>query len=222
VLHLVRTSRVLRAVARWLLRSVYSRQRQLITLKRLDGHAARPPAIHGIECVIVDSPEALRALAPEIPGGFRDCVEELERRVTAGCVLCLARTKRDDGGGMTVIGYELAERGVFSALGRRVPVAPDVIFSHWAEVLPAHRGRRVHGLLFAARDAYFRRHGGAVVCGVCAPHNRASLRALRRDGAEVVGAVERVTLLRSFAVWQTPVERIEAAIVLRGWLKTAD
>ncbi|HYE90406.1 MAG TPA: hypothetical protein VEA38_05270 [Terriglobales bacterium] len=208
----VRGSGVVRALGRWLLRSVYSRQRQLITIKRLDRRRAGPPLIHGVECVIVDSPDALSPLAHEIPAGFRDSAEELERRVSAGCVLCLARAKRDDGTGMTVIGYELAERGVFSALGRRVPVAHDVVFSHWAEVLPAYRGRRVHGLLFAVRDAYFRDQGATVVCGVCTPQNRASLHALRRDGAEVVGAVERVTLLRSFAAWQTPVERIEAAI----------
>jgi len=92
---------------------------------------------------------------------------------------------------------------VFSALGRRMAVATDVVFSHWAEVVPAHRGRRIHGLLFAARDAYFRPRGGRIVVGVCARRNRASLRALRRDGAVVVGCVGQLAVL-SLIVWDTP------------------
>jgi len=58
------------------------------------------------------------------------------------------------------------------------------------------------------RDAYFRARGGRVVCGVCAPHNKASLRALRRDGAAIVGTVERISLLRVFVLSYTPFHRI--------------
>jgi GNAT superfamily N-acetyltransferase len=163
---------------------------------------------------MVDSPRLLEAFAPEIPKTFRDSVEELRRRVAQGCVLSLARRARLDGTGWDVIGYELAERGIFSALERRTPVAADVIFSHWSEVLPAFRGQRVHGLLFATRDAYFRARGGRVVVGVCAPWNRASLKALHRDGAVIAGAVERIDLLRGRLTWETPWARIEAA--LRG------
>jgi hypothetical protein len=87
-------------------------------------------------------------------------------------------------------------------------VADDVIFSHYVEVLPACRGQRIHRLLFSTRDAYFRQRGGRVVCGVCEPQNHASLQALRRDGALIVGVVERIAVLRVFVMSYTPFDRI--------------
>jgi hypothetical protein len=177
-------------------RALYSRQRQYITLKRLDPAGAPPTSPDPeTECLMVDSVEALDAVASEIPASLRDSVGELRRRIGAGCVVCLARRRRPDGL-RHVVGYEVSERGVFSALGRRIPVPPDVIFSHHAEVLPAYRGRRIHGLMFAARDAYVRQRGGRVIVGVCRPDNHASLQALRRDGATIVGAVERLSVFR--------------------------
>jgi hypothetical protein len=189
------------APARWLLLFfglVY--RRQLITVKHLIGTFPEPPDLPDVDVAIVDSARELRRFAHEIRWPFRDSFAVLETRLDAGCVVCLARSKRADGQGMEVIGYELAERGIFSALGRRTRVSPDVIFSHWAEVIPERRGQRIHGGIFAARDEYFRRRGGAMVVGVCRPDNHASLRALRRDGADVVGAVERIAL----GLWRTP------------------
>jgi GNAT superfamily N-acetyltransferase len=201
--------------------SLYCRQQQYITVKRLDGGAAdttvtptmRPSET---ECLMVSSVEALHALSPEFPPLFRDSIAELATRVARGCVVCLARRPRADGAG-TVVGYEIAERGTFSALGRRHVVGDHVVFSHYAEVLPAYRGQRIHGLMFSTRDAYFRERGARLVCGVCLPHNQASLRALRRDGATVVGTVERVVVLRSFVIWTTPFERIARALERAGY-----
>ncbi len=87
---------------------------------------------------------------------------------------------------------------------------------HYAEVLPEYRGQRIHGLMFAARDAYFRARGGRVVAGVCLPDNVASLNALRRDGAFVAGTVERISLLRGRFVWDTPIAHIDTALARRG------
>ena len=191
--------------------SVFARQRQYITLKhiRTGGDPAAPVGQDGsTECVIVDSPDALDAVAADICASFRDSVDALRARVARGCVVCLARRPRTDGRGSVVVGYELSERGIFSALGRRIAVPSDVIFSHYVEVLPAYRGQRIHRLLFATRDAYFRARGGRVVCGVCAPHNQASLRALHRDGAAIVGTVERISVLRIFVLSYTPFDRI--------------
>ena len=203
------------ALVRGAVGAVYARHVQYITVKRLDSpdakQAAGPAADPATTCLIVDSVEALRVVAHEIPSTFRDSVEELTRRVAHGCVLCLARRRRPGGAGYEVVGYELAELGVFSALGRRKAAGADVVFSHWAEVVPAHRGRRIHGLLFATRDAYFRVRGGRIVVGVCARWNRASLRALRRDGAEVVGHVTQLAVFR-LIVWETPWPRIEHAL----------
>lgn len=203
-------------LARAIATSVYARHRQLITVKRLDAPSSGRsiPWHPKIECLAVDSLVALQAVAAEIPDSFRDSVAELVRRVTHGCVVFLARQPRADGAGHEIVGYEISERGVFSALGRRHRVTGDVVFSHYAEVLPAHRGQRIHGLLFATRDAYFRERGGRLVVGVCLPQNHASLKALRRDGADVVGSVAGIALFRVFAVLRTPLDQIEAALRL--------
>jgi len=210
-----RVARVLSHVARDVAASICFHQRQYITLARLGGPApaaldATPPDAR-LACKVVDSLEAFHAVMREIPAAFRDSVDELARRVAHGCVLCLVR-RHDGEGGHEVIGYEIAERGVFSALGRRRPVAGDVIFSHYVEVLPAWRGRGIHRCLFATRDAYFHERGGRVVCGVVAPQNRASLRALRRAGHAVVGSVVRVSLGRGLFVWDTPWQHIVDAL----------
>jgi hypothetical protein len=205
-------------LARVVAMSLYARHRQLITVKRLDGTAvADRPAMADptVECVAVDSLVRLRELAAELPDSFRDSADELARRVAHGCVVFLARRPRV-WGGHEIVGYEISERGIFSALGRRHRVSEEVIFSHYAEVLPAHRGRRIHGLLFAARDAYFRARGGRLVVGVCLPQNHASLKALRRDGADVVGSVAGISLFRLFSVLRTPLEEIETALQLDG------
>jgi hypothetical protein len=201
-------------MARAAVTSVYARQRQVITVKHLDrAPAPRPLSCDPkIECLAVESVLTLDALAAEIPGSFRDSVDDLRRRLAQGCLVFLARRVRDDGTGHEIVGYEISERGVFSALGRRHRVADDIVFSHYAEVIAAHRGRRIHGLLFATRDAYFRERGGRLVAGVCLPQNHASLRALRRDGAMVVGSVESLCLFRRLRVWSTPFERVEAAL----------
>ena len=185
-------------------------QWQYITLKVLQeepGSVSGPGADGPTECLVVDCLAAFDAVAREIGKSFRDSVVDLRARVVSGCVLSMARRRRHDGR-FEVIGYEIAERGIFSALGRRMPVADDVIFSHYVEVLPAFRGQRIHRLLFWTRDAYFRQRGGRVVCGVCEPHNRASLQALHRDGAIIVGVVERITVLRVFVMAYTPFDRI--------------
>ncbi len=216
-MHLQRYLRVrpLLSLVRAVISPICSRQVQYITVKRLDvPRLTRRPADPSTTCFVVDSVPAVRALAAEFPASFRDSVDDIARRVEFGCLVCVARRKREDGSGYEIVGYELAERGVFSALGRRKAVANDVVFSHWAEVLPAYRGRRIHGQIFAVRDAYFRARGGSIVVGVCAPRNHASLQALHRDGATVVGRVSQLAVLRRVIVWETPWARIDAALEL--------
>jgi hypothetical protein len=206
-------ARLMRVVARTVVTSFCSRELQHITIQPIDADAAAAAKRLGrdgdLESVVITTPEALDALAPQIPPAFRDSVAELKRRVARGCVVSLARSRRDGG---AIVGYELAERGIFSALGRRHLVGPEIVFSHWAEVLPSHRGQRIHALLFATRDAHFHPRGGRVVCGVVAPRNRASLQALGRAGSSVVGTVSRVVLLRRFIAWETPWDHIERAL----------
>lgn len=197
-------------LARGIAASLVSHQRQYITIKTLevDALSALPITSERTQAVVVDSAAALEALAAELSPSFRDSVADLRARIKRGCVVCVARRLRRDGRSADVVGYEISERGVFSALGRRMVVADDVIFSHYVEVLPAYRGQRIHRLLFQTRDAYFRQRGGRIVCGVCAPQNHASLQALRRDGALIAGTVRRILLFRAFVLWYTPFERI--------------
>jgi hypothetical protein len=192
--------------------TVCSRQLQYVTVQPIDAAHAAVAAGTDVDCLVVDRPEGLDAVAEEFPPSFRDSADELRKRVAQGCVACLARRPRVDGPGREIVGYELAERGVFSALGHRYPVGPEVIFSHWAEVLPAHRGQRIHALLFAARDRYFGQRGGRIVCGVVAPKNRASLHALGRAGSRIVTAVWRVSVIGGLLAWQTSWEHTRSAL----------
>ena len=189
---------LLSAVRHWFVGKLY--RRQIITIMPLDEAIARRPMVEGIECLAIDSVSALHTIASEIPATFRDSLDELKESVASGCVLCVARQSRANGDGTEIIGYEIAEQGVFSALGRRIRISQDVVFSHWAEVLPEHRGRRVHNALFAKRDEYFRSRGCTMVCGVCRPDNQASLNAQRRMGWYIAGNVERALL----GLWRTP------------------
>jgi hypothetical protein len=210
--------RPLRTVARTLAASVYSRQLQYVTVQPIaaDAALAKTTTPDGtVEGLVLDSVDALHALAQQYPAAvFRDAADELGKRIAQGCVVSLARRRTPTGTG-EIVGYELAERGVFSALGRRRAVGKEIVFSHWAEVSPAWRGRRIHALLFATRDAYFAERGGKIVCGVVAPKNRASLQALGRARSVIVGTVARVALF-GVVVWETPWERTEQALRLAG------
>ena len=209
-----RLRRPLRALAA----ALYSRQTQYITVQPIAADAAKATltsADGSIEGLVLDSVEALHALARQYPPAvFRDAFDELGQRIAAGCVVSLARRRSESGAG-EIVGYELAEPGVFSALGRRRAVGKDIVFSHWAEVSPLWRGQRIHALLFATRDAYFAARGGKIVCGVVAPRNRASLQALRRARSAIVGTVKRVAIF-GVVVWETPWDRIEPTLQLAG------
>lgn len=205
-------------LAHALLATLYSRQVQYITLRRLDPPAAATAVITKaaremeIECLVVDSPAALAAVAREIPAAFRDSVETLTQRVAQGCVVVLAWRPRQEGSGKEVVGYNISERGVFSALGRRSLISADVVFEHYMEVLPAYRGQRIVNLLSATRDEYFRQRGVRIRCGVISPQNHAALRSSPRKGSTIVGTVQRLSLLRGLFVWETPWEHIERAV----------
>ena len=210
-------AQVLLHLARTGLASLYSRQVQYITLKRLD----RPEAtISGngtaeegeTECLVVESPEALQALAQEIPSSFRDSVDALKMRLAQGCVMFLARRPSKDGSGKEVVGYDLSERGIFSALGRGKTLSADVVFGHHIEVLPAYRGERIVNLIAATRNEYFRQQGVRIQCGVISPQNHAALRYSHRRGSKIVGTVQRISFLRGLFVWETPWEKIERAL----------
>ena len=204
-------------LARAVLAVLYSRQVQYIVLRRLDRPDAAAPSA-GVteegktECVVVDTPAMLRTIAPEVPPSFRDSVDALTPRVAQGCVVMFLRRPKKEGGGKEIVGYNISERGVFAALGRRKALSADVVFGHYAEVLPAYRGQHLLKFLSTTRDEYFRQQGVRVQCGVIAPQNRSSLRSVERAGSTIVGTVQRLSLLSGLLVWETPWEEIEKVL----------
>jgi GNAT superfamily N-acetyltransferase len=165
----------------------------------------------GIECAVVESPEAIETYRDEIPPSFRDSAERLKQRLAEGCVVFLARMPKQDGPGLRVIGYRLAEKGVFSALDLKGRVSQDILFIHYIEVLPAFRGQKVARFLVRASLEYCTAKGLKKTLTVGSPLNELSARAFRKDltGQLDLGTVEKVWFLRGLFVWQTPWKTLE-------------
>ena len=212
---------VLCHLARAVLLSFYHRQAQYILMKAIENRAHVAPTNTaeekiGIECLIVESAEALQAVAREIPTAIRDSADQMKKRLERGCLVILARRPHPSGTGHEVIGYGIYEPGVFSALGRRGKVSSDILFNHYLEVLPKYRGQRIADVMKRAIDEHCRAHGFKKRCTVISPSNEPSLRSDLRYGFTVVGTVVRVSLLRGLVVWETPWESIERALGVSG------
>ena len=80
-----------------------------------------------LESVVVESTKFLEPYRHEIPSSFRDSFARLKERLAQGCVLFLVRAPKEDGLGHEMIGYSLAERGVFSALGIRKRISTRAV-----------------------------------------------------------------------------------------------
>lgn len=204
-------------IAYKLLASLYHRQTQYILLKMISPQfAAEPDTVAaeslGLTCTTVESADALQAGGYELAPSFRDSVARLQDRLRHGCVVFLAHRPRAGGAGQEVIGYSLSERGVFSALGRREKISPNILFNHYMEVLPQYRGLRVTGLLWRAEWEYCRVHGMTKRYTVVLPANVPAMRSSLRVGLLIVGTVTRVSAFRGLWVWETPWERIEQAL----------
>lgn len=206
-----------RLIGRTLFTALYHREVQYILLKRVESQKAVSPAPGkeggaGTECLIVESAAALQEVVREMPATMRDSVDTLKERLERGCAVILARRPRRSEAGQEVVGYNICERGVFSALGRKRKIASDILFAHYTEVLPEYRGQRIAEVISGAVDEYGRAHGLTKLCSVISPANQASLRAFLRAGYTIVGTVARVSILRGLFIWETPWERIEAAL----------
>lgn len=206
---------VLRQIARKLVAPIYQRESQYIVIRNFQEPSSMD-LLNGwqdssmTEGVIIESPEALR----EVQGEFEDAVlvDSLQARLAQGCVVFVARRPRKTGSGKVVVGYFICQRGMFSALGRQQKVSPDLLFGHHTEVLPSYRGQRIYQQLRATAFEYCRTHGLKTYCGVTTTYNRSSIQAKARTGETIVGTVDRVAVLGGLFVWETPWEKIEAAI----------
>lgn len=164
-----------------------------------------------IECIIVESSASLRPFENEIPNSFRDSADRLKRRLDEGCVIILA-LKRTEEQRHAILGYILAERGVFSALGRKLTVGPDVLFGHYIEVLPQSRHSGVAKYLLNAMDDYCFKHGITKYCGSVSSRNSAAMAALGTKSHEILGKVQKIAIFRGMFVWETPSGVIKKAI----------
>jgi GNAT superfamily N-acetyltransferase len=207
---------VLDLLKRRVLAALYSRDAQYIFVRKIEARALAScsDAIEtlGITCVFVESVAALREIEEEIPLSLRDSRDELQRRLAQGCSVIAARRPKPSGVGHEVIGYGINEPGVFSALGRRGKLPPDILFNHYLEVVPEYRGQRIADVMRRAMDEYCRVHGFTKRCTVVSPDNIASLRSNVRAGLTHTGTVARVSLLRGLFVWETPWHEIERTV----------
>jgi len=159
----------------------------------------------------VQSSASLWPFENEIPNSFRDSADRLKRRLDEGCLIIFA-LKRTEGQRHAILGYILAERGVFSALGRKLKIGPDVLFGHYIEVLPQYRHSGITKCLLNAMDDYCFKHGITKYCGSVSSRNSAAMAALASKSHEIIGKVEKISIFRGMFVWETPSDVIKKAI----------
>lgn len=203
-------------IARKLIAPIYQREVQYILTKSVESQDAADPVNEegdspGTECIVLESSESLCAMETEIPSSFRYSVEDLKEHLEQGCTVFLARRPMITGSGKEVVGYNISQRGVFSAFGRKRRISSDIFFSHYTEVLPEHRGRKIQQLLVRARIEYCRINGLKKRCTTVGTENRpAILAGLRVE--KIAGTIVRVSVVGGLFVWETPWERIEEAL----------
>ena len=202
-------SAVLREIKRIAVAALYQRDAQHIFVRKIPPPARRYPAV-----------KRRRAWASHACSWNQQQPCAIQRRdsllirdsqrLAQGCSVIVVR--KPSRAGHEVIGYGINEPGVFSALGRRGQLFPNVLFNHYLEILPEYRGQRIAHVMRIAMDEYCRMHGFTKRCTVVSPSNEASLRSSFRSGLVRVGVVAPVSLLGGLFVWETPSETIRRAV----------
>ena len=195
--------------------SIYHREAYYVTVRDIsrNGPLQRCRAKPGgaeIECVVLESSQALSSLQGKFPSSFRHSEQDLKKYLDRKCIVVLARLPETRDTESEVVGYGIAERGVFSAFGRTGMLPSDIVFSYYIEVLPAYRGWGVAVTIASAKDTYCQSIGVKKRYSTIRMYNRPSLLAVQRAGQQVVGIIERVSLLGGLVTWGTPWEQIEA------------
>jgi ribosomal protein S18 acetylase RimI-like enzyme len=204
---------VVALAARKLLAPLYQREVRYILLQDLESPDVADPedADTNAECIVLESPAALDDVQSEIPTSFRFTIEDFRERLERGCVVFLVRSPTTTGSGKEIVGYNISERGVFTAFDRARPVSPEIFYSHYTEILPEYRGRRIQQALVRARIEHCRNNGVRKRCTTVGTENRPGLVSGLRAG-KIVGTIERVSILCGLVVRETPWERIEQAL----------
>ncbi len=212
----------LSAVFAWLVRALlsplYYREARYVLARKVPERSSLGSASGGEgnvegECIMVESPEALRAVEGEIPSSLTYSLESLRKHLAQGCVVFLIFCPKETGQERAFIGYGIYQRNVLFVLGREKAVSLNILCSRYHEMLPKYRGQRYSDIMRFARDEYCRKNGVKFLCGTVAPDNRSSVKSvLTRGGYKVIGTAVRVSILRGCFVWETPLEKIEAAL----------
>jgi len=204
---------IIRHIARKLITLIYERQVEHITVRRVHGQdPVEPGRIEGnnstTDGLSVERLESLHYMWSEI--SHLGSSDNLTNRLQRGAIVFLAIRKT--GSGRQLVGYGIFQRGIFWVHGRAAEVSSDVLFSRYIEVLAEYPGQRVFQLIRETSIEYCKNHGLKRLYSVVPTNNRPSIQALTWNGDEVVGIVERISILRGLYRWETPWERIEAAL----------
>ena len=134
-----------------------------------------------------------------------------QKQLEQGCVILLARRPKNNGSGKEVVGYAIYQQGVFSVFGHLRKISSDFLFTHYGEVLPEYRGQRIQQMSIRARIRYCRSNGIKKCCSSVGIYNRPSIIG-RRGGSTITGTIEQVSVFGGLFKWETPWEKIEAAL----------
>ena len=131
-------------VVRALLSPLYYREARHIVAQKIPersprGFVDRERESADGECLILESPEALRTVEREIPSSITHPLESLRKYLEQGCVIflvfCPKRTEQE----RAFVGYGIDRRGVLSVLGREKAVPFDILCGRYLEILPEYR-----------------------------------------------------------------------------------
>lgn len=197
---------LLRRAARSIATSIYQSDTQYIT-----GCVPRALAREqlGIDCLVFESVRELEEIEHELPPEMP--VDKLKARLAEGCIAFLPY-RPSGAGSKEFVGFSIRERGIFSALGRKIPLSSNILFGHYLEVFPPYRGQRLAEEIRLFGEIYCHRNGLTKLCTVISAKNKASMQSHRHARSRMLGAVRKISLLRGLYVWETPVEEIKRAI----------
>jgi hypothetical protein len=197
---------LLRRAACSLVTSIYQSDTQYIT-----GCVPRALAREqlDIDCLVFESVRQLEEIEPELPSEMP--VDKLKARLAEGCIVFLPY-RSTGAGSKEFVGFSIRERGIFSALGRKIPLSSTILFGHYLEVFPRYRGQRLAQEIRLFGEIYCHRNGLTKLCTVISAKNRASLQSHKHARSRMLGAVRKISLLRGLYIWETPAEDIKRAI----------
>jgi|GEM_PF-6756511 len=200
---------VARQLLRKLIGPIYRHEVQYVLMANPDANLDSLAAGRLRSCV-VETVENFREIAAELPRAIP--TKDLHTRLEVGCIIIFAYRQRGDNTEKEILGYSVCERGWISLLGHKKKVSPDILFTHYTEVLPQYRGLRTFQYLIAARTEYGKARDIKKYYSGLSSTNLSSYRGFMHAGVQIVGSVRQISLFNGLFVWETPWEKIEAML----------